>query len=142
MNKLIINNNQLINIINDDWQKNIIALATYETLLKKNKIKENINYEKELIENVKFFNILKEDLKIQMQKTKKLSSLIPVSPLERDDWLSLSIVPITILLFLPLFIFIPIPLTILLIPTLLVCPLTSYKIVISGIKTLINKFKK
>ncbi|WP_425381050.1 hypothetical protein [Spiroplasma endosymbiont of Polydrusus pterygomalis] len=41
-----------LSLINDDWQKNIIELATYETLLKKNEIKENINYEKELIQGI------------------------------------------------------------------------------------------
>lgn len=55
--KIIINNNQLINIINDDWQKNIIKLATYKTLLK-----ENINYQKELIQNIQFLTALKEEL--------------------------------------------------------------------------------
>ena len=72
MNKLIINNNQLISIVNDDLQKNIIELATYQILLKRNEIKENINYEKELIENIKFLNILKEDLKIKMKKNEIL----------------------------------------------------------------------
>ncbi len=142
MNKLIINNNQLINFVNDDWQKNIIALATYKTLLKKNEIKENINYEKELIENVKFLNILKEDLKIQRQKPKKLSSLISVNPLERDDWLKIMIVPIVILLFLPICIFLTAPFTALLIPSLLIFPLMNHEIIIFGIKFLINKFIK
>ncbi|WP_375317954.1 hypothetical protein [Spiroplasma endosymbiont of Virgichneumon dumeticola] len=55
--KIIVNNNQLINIINDDWQKNIIELATYKTLLK-----ENINYEKDLIRDIQFLTALKEEL--------------------------------------------------------------------------------
>ncbi|WP_425381369.1 hypothetical protein [Spiroplasma endosymbiont of Polydrusus pterygomalis] len=57
MDKLIISNNQLKNIVNDDWQKNIIALATYKTLLK-----ESINYEKKLIQDIHFLTVLKDEL--------------------------------------------------------------------------------
>lgn len=57
MKKIIIDNKQLKNIVNDDWQKNIIELATYKTLLK-----ESINYEKKLIQNIQFLIVLKDEL--------------------------------------------------------------------------------
>ncbi|WP_342218854.1 hypothetical protein [Spiroplasma endosymbiont of Amphimallon solstitiale] len=61
--KIVVNNNQLIKIINDDWKKNIIELATYKTLLK-----ENINYEKELIQNIQFLTVLKDELNTNILK--------------------------------------------------------------------------
>ncbi|WP_425381822.1 hypothetical protein [Spiroplasma endosymbiont of Polydrusus pterygomalis] len=59
MKKIIIHNKQLKNIVNDDWQKNIIELATYKTLLK-----ESINYEKKLIQDIQFLTVLKDELNI------------------------------------------------------------------------------
>ncbi len=57
MDKLIISNNQLKNIVNDDWQKNIIELATYKILLK-----GSINYEKKIIQDIQFLTVLKDEL--------------------------------------------------------------------------------
>lgn len=61
MKKLIITNNQLINIINNDYLNATINLAKYKTLFKNN---ANPEEEIELIKSLKFITVLRNELNI------------------------------------------------------------------------------
>lgn len=69
---VLIYNKQLSNIVKDDLQKKCIELAQYKIDVGKNKYIKNKNYEKELINDIKFLNVLMEDFTISKFKNHEL----------------------------------------------------------------------
>lgn len=60
--KTIIDNIKLKNFINEDWRFFIITLANYKSLINNQEILENNEYENQLIMQIKFFSILKDEI--------------------------------------------------------------------------------